>query len=881
MKHRGILAACLFALAGLLAAAPALAQGAAPQHRFAPDPGWVELQPVRGEPGTAPVADDVRFLLVDDQVSLLGAEPVWHRRLVERVLQERQLAEAARLSIDFQPLYQRVEIHAVELLRDGERIDRRPRADVQVLRRESDMESGILDGRLTIQVTVPDVRVGDRIDYRFSVTGTNPIFGDDYHDVYAAGYGVALAERRVRFLHPPGMVLHHRVDPPGYSVAQGEAGGHPSLEFRASDLPRIVEDDDTPRWHDGFGRIRVSTLGDWPEVAAWAKPLYPARFTDRALAARLAERLRLDPADPLGSLERATAFVQGEVRYTAIDMGAYSHAPSPPETTLDRRFGDCKDKSSLLVALLAEAGVEAEPVLVNTWARGAVADRLPSPLAFDHVVVRARAGGGEFWIDATRGRERAPLADREPLPFRYGLPVYAGGGLVEIPDPAPGLPDVEVTQRIRLSTSGGEATALFGVVTDYRRGEAEGRRVQYEDNARDDIGERYLSYMRSFYEGIAAHGLPATTEPPAPGGVRTVEGYRLDWNMKREGQAFGIVLFQLGDWLPRLQQAERTAPRVLEGPRYATQTVRVDIPQGWSIAPELGKVENPWFTFERSVSVDGDDLVVAGSWRRHADEVPAAGYARFRSDMASARELLVYDVDLGGKPAIFSAGAGAWAWPAAAFAAMAALLGLAWWRRRRGPLAGMLFAPRLATAGLLQPPRRWWAVALLMLATAAVGAAPDLMGEARGGDAMLAAVSFVSTLVWFPLFTLLLMGCLRLLSVRAGFQPLLLATAWACVPYLLFMLLAALALGGGIHALDEGHQMRSAEIPGVLAAVLLVLAGICWYLVANINACAVAAGTGRGRTLGAFALSFLFLVGFAIVVGLVAAVVYFSRGAGL
>src|SRR5690606_9998497 len=126
-----------------------------------------------------------------------------------------------------------------------------------------------------------------------------------------------------------------------------------------------------------------STLADWPAVARWARPLYPARFTDRVLARELAARLRLDAADPQGSMERAIAFVQGEIRYTAIDMGSNSFAPNPPETTLDRRFGDCKDKTTLLVALLAEAGIDAEPVLVNTFARAAVKDRLPSPLAFD------------------------------------------------------------------------------------------------------------------------------------------------------------------------------------------------------------------------------------------------------------------------------------------------------------------------------------------------------------------------------------------------------------------------------------------------------------------------------------------------------------------
>ncbi|MEN1972573.1 Yip1 family protein, partial [Luteimonas sp. MJ204] len=485
---------------------------------------------------------------------------------------------------------------------------------------------------------------------------------------------------------------------------------------------------------------------------------------------------------------------------------------------------------------------------------------------------------GDVWIDATRSRERAPLHAREPLPFRYGLPVHAGGGLVEIPAPKPALPDVEVTQRIRLHASGGEARALFGVVTDYRRGEAEDRRVQYEDSARGDIGERYLSYMRSFYDGIAAAGRPDAAEPPAPGVMRTVEGYRLDWNLQRDGQAFGIVLFQLGDWLPTLAQGTRTAPRLLAGPQYATHTIRVDYPRGWSITPGEDRVENPWFTFERRVDVEGDDLVVSGSWRRHADDVPAADYARFRTDMERARDLLAYQVDLDATPAVFSARAADWAWPAAATVALAALLGLAWRRRRRDRLSGMLFAPRPTMATLLQRPRAWWPALALMALTAVLGAAPDFVDESLGGNLVLAIVSLVSSLAWFPLYTLLLMGCLRMLSVRAGYGNLLLAAAWACVPYLLFLLLAGMALGGRIEVFADGHEMQPSDLPGVLLAVLLVLTGLCWSLVTSVNAGAVAASTGRAKMFGAFALSFLFLVGLALVVGLVAAVVYFSRG---
>src|SRR5690606_28202694 len=106
-------------------------------------------------------------------------------------------------------------------------------------------------------------------------------------------------------------------------------------------------------------------------------------------------------------------------------------------------------------------------------------------------------------------------------------------------------------------------------------------------------------------------------------------------------------------------------------------------------------------------------------------------------------------------------------------------------------------------------------------------------------------------------------------------------SAWACVPYVLFLLAAGMAIGGRGEVFARDYQLLPADIPGVLAAVLLLMVATCWYLVAFVNVSAVAAGTGRRRALGALVLAFLFLAGLSIVLALVAAVAYFSNGGTL
>src|SRR5262249_11813697 len=97
----------------------------------------------------------------------------------------------------------------------------------------------------------------------------------------------------------------------------------------------------------------------------------------------------------------ALRFVQDEVRYVGIELGTASHQPSQPATVLARRFGDCKDKALLLCALLRQAGIDAQPALVDSR-RGAGLDEWhPSPIAFDHAVVRLSLDGREYWVDPT------------------------------------------------------------------------------------------------------------------------------------------------------------------------------------------------------------------------------------------------------------------------------------------------------------------------------------------------------------------------------------------------------------------------------------------------------------------------------------------------
>src|SRR5690606_20804732 len=148
------------------------------------------------------------------------------------------------------------------------------------------------------------------------------------------------------------------------------------------------------------------------------------------------EEIRNASNSPVTRTEMALALVQSRIRYVALAMGAGGLIPADAATTWSRRYGDCKAKTALLLGLLKELGIAAEPVLVNSALGDALPQRLPMVSAFDHVLVRAHIAGEHYFLDGTRQRDNS-LARIATPHFIWGLPVMeSGADLVSMIAPA-------------------------------------------------------------------------------------------------------------------------------------------------------------------------------------------------------------------------------------------------------------------------------------------------------------------------------------------------------------------------------------------------------------------------------------------------------------
>jgi transglutaminase-like putative cysteine protease len=211
-----------------------------------------------------------------------------------------------------------------------------------------------------------------------------------------------------------------------------------TFTWTRADVPAFKPEDLMPPQEMFRAQIRFARAewGGWSGMASWyAKNFFRPRLIITDSIRILAQKLTASKSQPEDKVRSIYSFVQ-QIRYVAIQLGQSGLEPSLPQTVLARRYGDCKDKSILCIALLNAAGIEASPVLVLSSTSGVLDPTFPS-WHFDHMIVKARVDVNRaYWLDPTS--EYTPFGS---LPWEDQVnPVLTltsdGGGKIEmIPKP--------------------------------------------------------------------------------------------------------------------------------------------------------------------------------------------------------------------------------------------------------------------------------------------------------------------------------------------------------------------------------------------------------------------------------------------------------------
>ncbi len=360
-----------------------------------------------------------------------------------------QASIARSHSVTYSPRLQRVAVTKARLSRaDGTELDAVQR-DSPML---GDPELRLWYDSRIVSIGFPRLQKDDLIEIRYRITDRGPVnqIGDGYFgDVMTIGGFVPTLSSRIVIEAPEDRPVRHVVRhlPAGEKVRTEPREGGTVTIIDLPPLPAYSTSANAPPVTERVPYAVVGTVESWERLGT----IYARLIRDQLRITQDIREVVLDHVrrfdDERALVDALYQWVIENTRYVALELGIHALKPYDVGTVFQRRHGDCKDKASLLVSMLGEAGIEASVTLLRTRDRGDIDTTVPTFAAFDHAIVHVPEHG--LWLDGTvlhHASDELPLGDRNSLALVIENPSSdaARGRLSTTPGAAP---DDDVLER--------------------------------------------------------------------------------------------------------------------------------------------------------------------------------------------------------------------------------------------------------------------------------------------------------------------------------------------------------------------------------------------------------------------------------------------------
>jgi len=625
------------ALPGLADAAPKAAKPdkagiASSAFRYFVDkpPAWVQPLAAPAEPGVVDASTAYRILLRDDQNQQTDKGQTRYTHCVLQPLQKSALDKVAQVEIEFSPEYQTLTLHEFSVIRDGVRLNKLDRSRVRLIQREKDLEKRMYNGVVSASVVLDDIRVGDQVEYAYTIQGSNPIFGNRIDFAYPLSGGDAPIERLgIRLLFPTDRPVGTRFHHVELTPEVHEANGVREVRVSREHLPPLFIEEEYPRWYIPAAWLEISEYANWKEVRDWAQPMY--RLPDDLSPELLAqiEQWRSTSHTPEEAALRALNFVQQEIRYFGVEIGASSHRPAHPNQVFRQRYGDCKDKSLLLATLLNRLGMKAWPALVSARFQRGIADFLPTPHAFDHVITLAEIGGKRWWLDATNNFQSGDFPQRGYNDFGLAL-VIGDGSEQPTPMEVPDNGELAVDEHYRISAF--DQPVALTVTEHWRGAAADQMRYRLVNAGIERLTEfRYNQYARQF-QNIRREGATQINDNHEANEVILTDRYVVDNFFQHGGGRWRAELYDmtLREWLDYPKVIKRKSPLGLNPDIHLRYHATLELARRNSgSSNESLLVADDHLQFASFIQHDGSRIELGQELDFLGDHVPAAAVGSY------------------------------------------------------------------------------------------------------------------------------------------------------------------------------------------------------------------------------------------------------------
>jgi tetratricopeptide (TPR) repeat protein len=577
------------------------------------------------------------------------------RTIVARVQSDAAVRTLGVVSVGYAANSQQVEfLYARVHHPDGTVVETPPADAIEMpepVTREAPLYSDLKEKQLPIR----SLRVGDTLEWKARITTTKPQASGQFWGQESFTEDAVVLSETLELRVPVGVSVN--VWSPTTKPVESSADGQHVYRWTTSQLKptagkeadaaaeakkKVVwtADQELDADQGKLPSVAWTTFKSWDEVGAWYHALEADRATPTPeIKAKVVELIAGKTTDE-DKAHTLYDYVSTQIRYIGVDFGIGRYQSHTAAEILSNQYGDCKDKHTLLAAMLSAAGIQSDAVLSGAGVR--FNPTVPSPAAFNHVITHLTLAGQPVWLDTTT----------EIAPWRMLVPVVRDKQVLVVPDTAaahldrtPADPPFASFQTMEAVGTIDRDGVSHSRITLVVRGDVElALRAAFHQTA----PAQYNQVVQQISYGIGYSGTTSNPEITRP--QDTTQPFKMSYDYERE---------KAGDWehykiipqvapvsLPRFGDTDPLV-RILDlgYPRVETSKSAMKLPDGWgAILPEAVHYKCSYATYDETYRFENGTVYTERRIEVLKQKVPTADlatYKKWANDANLGNELFI------------------------------------------------------------------------------------------------------------------------------------------------------------------------------------------------------------------------------------------------
>lgn len=443
-----------------------------------------------------------------------------------QILSLEGLQNLSEYPIEFMPFHQEIIIHTILIHRNGAIINKTKESHYRTENTSREHMGEINSGYGRVTIIVKDLKIGDILEFQYSICGSNPTLSGHYATTLNIGF------------YHPSLRVYFKMNAPkdkAFSFKNHGTQLTPTISQYTDDTSRVNyvydfnpillknHEEDLPSGHYQAPFIEISDMKSWGELYSLLQDSYKLPETLPSALLNILEDIK---NAHLSISDKATAcidFVQKRIRYQTCSEPLFAIRPFSIEEIIDNGFGDCKNKSLLLITMFNYFNIESYAALVNSRSPFEPANFLPKSSAFDHVIVTYCIDKEQYWIDATETYQSGKAELRYISNKGYAFIMKETSNCLTL-IPEDQRSKIITYEQFDFSQSPENSVKLM--IKEVRSGKhATSMREFLERNTKKDISKRFIDTQKKTHSEIEHDGDPEFYDDPETGIITSIENY--------------------------------------------------------------------------------------------------------------------------------------------------------------------------------------------------------------------------------------------------------------------------------------------------------------------------------------------------------------------